>query len=393
VESQDTNDIAGQRGGPLAGLKVIEFAGVGPTPMGTMLLADMGAEVVTIDRTEPIELGSPKTPGFDLLRRNRLVVKMDLKQKEAQACALELAASADVLIEGFRPGVMERLGLGPDVCRARNRGLVYARMTGWGQTGPLADRAGHDLNYISLTGALHAIGREGGPPAPPLSLIGDFGGGALYMAVGVLAALHARRQSGEGQVIDVAMVDGALSLMTAFYGGYASGRLSLQRGTNVVDGGAPYYDVYQCADGEYVSVAPIETRFRREMYEKLGLDPDAFIGRDGPAERQAVKPKLAEIFRQRTRAEWCKVFEGSDACFAPVLSVAETAQHPHHVARGSLPVIDGIAQPAPAPRFVGTPSPTPRPPRRSGTDTDTVLPRWGIDATTIGRLRSLKALQ
>ena len=190
VESQDKNDEPGQRGGPLAGLKVLEFAGVGPTPMGTMLLADMGAEVVTIDRTEPIELGSPKTPGFDLLRRNRLVVKMDLKQKEAQACALELAATADVLIEGFRPGVMERLGLGPDVCRARNRGLDYARMTGWGQTGPLADRAGHDLNYISLTGALHAIGREGGPPAPPLSLIGDFGGGALYMAVGVLAALH-----------------------------------------------------------------------------------------------------------------------------------------------------------------------------------------------------------
>ncbi|HTE36906.1 MAG TPA: CaiB/BaiF CoA-transferase family protein [Reyranella sp.] len=387
------NDEPGQRGGPLAGLKVLEFAGVSPTPMGTMLLADMGAEVVTIDRTEPIELGSPKTPGFDLLRRNRLVVKMDLKQKEAQACALELAATADVLIEGFRPGVMERLGLGPDVCRVRNRGLVYARMTGWGQKGPLADRAGHDLNYISLTGALHAIGREGGPPAPPLSLIGDFGGGALYMAVGVLAALHARQQTGEGQVIDVAMVDGALSLMTAFYGGYASGRLSLQRGTNVVDGGAPYYDVYQCADGEYVSVASIESRFRREMYEKLGLDPDSLIGKDGPAERHAVKPKLAEIFRQRTRAEWCEVFEGSDACFAPVLSVAETAQHPHHVARGSLPVIDGIAQPAPAPRFVGAPSPMPRPPRRSGTDTDMVLPRWGIDSATIDKLRSLKALQ
>ena len=393
MESQDKKDEPGQRGGPLAGLKVLEFAGVGPTPMGTMLLADMGAEVVTIDRTEPIELGSPKTPGFDLLRRNRLVVKMDLKHKEAQACALGMAAKADVLIEGFRPGVMERLGLGPDVCRARNRGLVYARMTGWGQTGPLADRAGHDLNYISLTGALHAIGREGGPPAPPLSLIGDFGGGALYMAVGVLAALHARQQTGEGQVIDVAMVDGALSLMTAFYGGHASGRMSLQRGTNVVDGGAPYYDVYQCADGEYVSVASIESRFRREMYEKLGLDPDSLIGKDGPAERHAVKPKLAEIFRQRTRAEWCEVFEGSDACFAPVLSVAETAQHPHHVARGSLPVIDGIPQPAPAPRFVGTPSPMPLPPRRSGTDTETVLPRWGIDAATIDRLRALKALQ
>lgn len=380
------------RGGPLAGLKVVEFAGVGPTPMGAMLLADMGAEVVMIDRVEPVELGSPKTPGFDLLRRNRLVVKMDLKKTEAQACALDLVAHADVLIEGFRPGVMERLGLGPGVCHAKNPGLVYARMTGWGQTGPLADRAGHDLNYIALTGALHAIGREGGPPTPPLSLVGDFGGGALYLAVGVLAALQSRQASGKGQVVDIAMVDGALSLMTAFYGGYASGRLTLQRGTNVVDGGAPYYDVYQCADGEYVSVASIETRFRREMYEKLGLDAASLIGKDGPAERHVLKPKLAAIFRQRTRAEWCKVFDGSDACFAPVLSVAETSSHPHHVERGSLPVIDEITQPAPAPRFLGTPSPSPRPPRRSGTDTDAVLPRWGIDATTIDRLRAANAL-
>lgn len=380
------------RGGPLAGLKVLEFAGVGPTPMGAMMLADMGAEVVMIDRIEPVELGSPKTPGFDLLRRNRLVVKMDLKQKETLDCALALADRADVLIEGYRPGVMERLGLGPDICHARNPRLVYTRMTGWGQKGPLADRAGHDLNYIALTGALHAIGREGGPPAPPLSLVGDFGGGALYMAVGVLAALQSRQSTGVGQVVDVAMVDGALSLMTAFYGGYASGRLTLERGTNVVDGGAPYYDVYQCADGEYVSIAPIETRFRRELYEKLGLRADELLGKDGPAQRHEIKPRLAEIFRQRTRAAWCEVFAGSDACFAPVLSVAETATHPHHVARQSLPVIDGVTQPAPAPRFLGTPSPTPRPPRRAGTDTDTVLPRWGIDPGTIARLRAASAL-
>ncbi|MDQ8731858.1 CaiB/BaiF CoA-transferase family protein [Bradyrhizobium sp. LHD-71] len=383
----------GKRGGPLAGLRVLEFAGVGPTPMGTMLLADMGAEVVTLDRIEPVELGNPKVPGFDLLRRNRLVVKMDLKKAEAQACVLRLADSADILIEGFRPGVMERLGLGPDVCLERNPKLIYARTTGWGQTGPLADRAGHDLNYISLTGALHAIGREGGPPTPPLSLVGDFGGGGLYLAVGVLAALHSRQTTGLGQVIDVAMVDGALSLMTSFYGGYASGRMSLERGTNVVDGGAPYYDVYLCADGEYVSVAPIETRFRRELYEKLGLDPDILLGRDSPAERHSVKPKLAAIFLQRTRAEWCKVFEGSDACVAPVLSVAEAATHPHHVERDSLLTIAGVVQPAPAPRFVGTPSPTPSPPRRSGTDTDDVLPRWGIDTETIARLRSLEALE
>lgn len=379
-------------GGPLAGLKVVEFAGVGPTPMGTMLLADMGAEVVTIDRIQPIEIGNPKTPGFDLLRRNRSVVKLDLKSAEARDCALRLASAADVLIEGFRPGVMERLGLGPDDCRALNPRLVYARTTGWGQTGPLADRAGHDLNYISITGALHAIGREGGPPAPPLSLIGDFGGGGLYLAVGVLAALYARQSTGEGQVIDVAMADGALSLMTSFFGGYASGRMSLERGTNVVDGGAPYYDVYECADGEYISVAPIESRFRRELYEKLGLDPEALLGKDGPAERHAVKPKLAAVFKKRTRAEWCEVFEGSDACFAPVLSVAEVPAHPHHIERNSLLTIDGIVQPAPAPRFMGTPSPTPRPPRRSGTDSDEVLPRWGIDAETITRLRSEGAL-
>jgi alpha-methylacyl-CoA racemase len=383
-----TGGIEQTREGPLAGLKVLEFAGVGPTPMGAMMLADMGAEVVMVDRLEPVELGSPKTPGFDLLRRNRLVVKMDLKKKEAQACALTLAERADVLIEGFRPGVMERLGLGPEACHARNPRLVYARMTGWGQQGPLADRAGHDLNYIALTGALHAIGREGGPPAPPLSLVGDFGGGALYMAAGVLAALQSRHRTGKGQVVDVAMVDGALSLMTAFYGSFASGRMSPERGTNVVDGGAPYYDVYQCADGEYVSVASIETRFRRELYEKLGLPADELLGKDGPAQRHEVKPRLAAIFRQRTRAEWCEVFAGSDACFAPVLSVAETATYPHHAERKSLPVIDGIAQPAPAPRFLGTPSPTPRPPRRSGTDTDAVLPRWGIDSATIARLRA-----
>ena len=380
------------RGGPLAGLKVLEFAGIGPAPMGAMMLADMGAEVLTIDRVEAVELGSPRTPGFDLLRRNRLVTKLDLKNKEAQACALDLAARADVLVEGFRPGVMERLGLSPETCHARNPGLVYARMTGWGQTGPLADRAGHDLNYIALSGALHAIGRDGGPPTPPLNLVGDFGGGALYLVVGVLAALQSRNATGKGQVIDVSMVEGALSLMTAFYGNYASGRMSLERGTNVVDGGAPYYDVYQCADGQYVSVASIETRFRREMYEKLGIDPDSLIGQDGAARRNEVKPRLAAIFRTKTRDEWCKVFEGSDACFAPVLSIAETASNPHNAARGSLVEIDGITQPAPAPRFLGTPSPLPRPPRRSGTDTDTVLPSWGIDAGRIDRMRAAKLL-
>jgi alpha-methylacyl-CoA racemase len=382
-----------KRGGPLAGLKVVEFAGVGPTPLGTMLLADMGAEVVTIDRTQPIEIGAAKTPGFDILRRNRLVVKLDLKHAEAQACALELIDKADVLIEGFRPGVMERIGLSPEVCHARNPGLVYARTTGWGQEGPLAQTAGHDLNYISLTGALHAIGREGAPPTPPLALVGDFGGGGMFLAVGVLAALQSRHRTGKGQVVDVAMVDGAMALMTSFYGSYASGRMSLKRGTNIVDGGAPYYDAYECADGEYVSVASIETRFRRELYEKLGLDPDELLGKDGPQERHEVKPKLAAVFKTRTRAEWCEIFDGSDACFAPVLSVAEAPTHKHHIERNSLLTIDGVVQPAPAPRFEGTPSDTPRPPRRSGTDTDTVLPSWGVDAATVTKLRDLGVLQ
>ncbi len=388
-----SNESVDTSRGPLTGLKVLEFAGVGPTPMGAMMLGDMGAEVIRLDRVEPIELGSPKTPGFDLTKRNRQVVKMDLKSSDAQALALRLAGEADVLIEGFRPGVMERLGLGPDVCLARNPRLVYARTTGWGQTGPLAPAAGHDLNYIAITGVLHAIGREGGPPAPPLNLAGDFGGGALYLAVGVLAALHSARATGKGQVVDVAMVDGALSLMTAFYGNHASGRFKLERGTNVVDGGAPYYDVYQCADGEYVSVASIESRFRRELYGKLGLDADALIGKDGPPERHAIKPVLAAIFHRHTREHWCRVFEGSDACFAPVLSMAEAPAHPHHVAREAFLTIDGVVQPAPAPRFAGTPLPTPTAARREGTDTDAVLPRWGIDATTIARLRGLDVLR
>lgn len=380
------------RKGALSDLKVVEFAGVGPTPMGTMLIADMGADVVTLERINSIELGNPKTPGFDLLRRNRQVVKIDLKNSEARALALELATTADVVIEGFRPGVMERLGLGPDICLKTNPALIYARTTGWGQTGPLADRAGHDLNYIALSGALHAIGREGSPPTPPLNLVGDFGGGGLYLAVGILAALYSRQQTGLGQVIDVAMVDGALSLMTAFFGGYASGRLSLERGTNVVDGGAPYYDVYECADGKYVSVAPIETRFRVELYEKIGLDPKALIGKEGSEDRRAIKARIAEIFKQRDQAEWCEIFEGSDACFSPVLSVAEVAGHPHHIARSSLLTIDGIVQPAPAPRFLGTPSPVPTPPRRSGSDTDHVLPKWGIQDEAIQHLRSIGAL-
>jgi alpha-methylacyl-CoA racemase len=374
--------------GPLTGYRVVEFAGIGPGPMGAMLLADLGATVLRLVRPDKVQMGSEKVPGFDLTCRNRQLLTVNLKSRQGVDLALDLVGKADALIEGFRPGVMERMGLGPDTCLARNPRLVYARTTGWGQDGPLADAAGHDLNYIALSGALHAIGREGGPPAPPLNLVGDFGGGALYLAFGLVCGLLEAKSSGKGQVVDIAMVDGALSLMTAFYGRYASGRMSLERGTNIVDGGAPYYDVYECADGQYVSIAPIEDRFRAELYERMGLDPRALIGRDGPEHRHAVKPQLAALFKTRTRAQWCELLEGTDACFAPVLSVAEAPGHAHLKARGAFVEVDGIKQPAPAPRFLRTPAATPRPPHRQSQTGEDVLPDWGMD---IAATRSLHA--
>lgn len=374
--------------GPLAGYRVVEFAGIGPGPMGAMLLADLGATVLRLVRPDKVQMGSEKVPGFDLTCRNRQLLTVNLKSRGGVELALDLVGRADALIEGFRPGVMERMGLGPDICLARNPRLVYARTTGWGQDGPLADAAGHDLNYIALSGALHAIGREGGPPAPPLNLVGDFGGGALYLAFGLVCGLLEAKSSGKGQVVDIAMVDGALSLMTAFYGRYASGRMSLERGTNIVDGGAPYYDVYECADGQYVSIAPIEDRFRAELYERMGLDPKALIGRDGPEQRHAVKPQLAALFRTKTRAQWCELLEGTDACFAPVLSVAEAPGHAHLQARGAFVEVDGIKQPAPAPRFLRTPAATPRPPHRQSQTGEEVLPDWGMDVAAIRSLRS-----
>ncbi len=345
--------------------------------MAAMMLAEMGASVLRIDRVEDSGLGLPLPTRFETLKRSRPIVRLDLKHPDAVAFALRLVEQSDALIEGFRPQVMERLGLGPEICLARNPRLVFGRVTGWGQDGPLAHAAGHDLNYIALTGALHAIGRAGGPPTPPLNLVGDFGGGALYLVVGVLAAIIEARQSGRGQVVDAAMVDGASSLMTSIYGARASGRLGGPRGTNVTDSGAYFYEVYECADGRYVSVAAIEAKFHAELLRLLEIDPATMPPQMDRARWPEAKARLAERFRTRTRDEWCALLEGSDACFAPVLSMEEAPEHPHNQARNVFTELDGVTQPGPAPRFSRTPSAAPTPPRGES-DASHVLAAWNI---------------
>ncbi|MDE2398175.1 MAG: CoA transferase [Burkholderiales bacterium] len=348
--------------GPLNGLKVVELAGIGPGPMAAMLLADLGASVIRVDRKEPSGLGVPRPPRFDLLLRNRPVLPLDLKQPAAVELVLDLVARSDVLIEGYRPGVAERLGLGPETCLARNPRLVYGRITGWGQDGPLAQAPGHDLNYIALTGALHAIGRAGQAPAVPINLIGDFGGGSLYLVLGVLAALHEMKSSGQGQVVDAAMVDGVASLMTQPQGSMAAGLMSNERGTNATDSGAPFYDVYACADGRWISIAAVERKFYAEVLRVLELDsllPEQWNKATWPAAKALIAAKVA----RRTRAQWCEAFEGVDACFAPVLTLDEAPRHPHLGARGTYIEIDGVTQPAPAPRFSRSHPDTPAPHR------------------------------
>lgn len=370
--------------GPLTGLRVVEFAGIGPGPMAAMLLADMGATVVRLDRAVPNDLGLNKPARFDLLMRGRRSVAVDLKGAEGVELALKLVERADASIEGFRPGTMERLGLGPEVALARNPRLVYGRMTGWGQEGPLALAAGHDLNYIALTGALSAIGNAGEAPVPPLNLIGDFGGGALYLAFGMLCALLEAKQSGRGQVVDAAMTDGASSLMTMFFGLYAAGLYTLDRGTNVLDGGSAIYGVYTCADGLYVSVAAIEMKFRAELFRLLDIAPTS----DEPA----LRARIAAAFKTRPRAEWCAMLEGSDACFAPVLTMAEAAEHPHNKLRKTFVEIDGVVQPAPAPRFGRTKPALPRPPEEPGAGTRDALLEWGFSEAEIEGLAASKAI-
>jgi alpha-methylacyl-CoA racemase len=371
--------------GPLAGLKVVEFAGIGPGPMCGMLLADLGAQVLRIDRLEPSGLGIARPARFDLLQRGKRSLRIDLKSDAGVALARELVARADALIEGFRPGTMERMGLGPDVCIGLNPRLVYGRVTGFGQTGPLARSAGHDLNYVALAGALHAIGREGAAPTPPLNLLGDYAGGSMLLAFGIMSALWSVRESGRGQIVDAAMIDGVASLMTSLYGLLAAGLQNGPRGTNLLDSGAPHYDVYRCADGEYVSVAPLETKFREIFVARLGLSPGDLPDVRDPGQWPEARQKLVELFAGRTRAQWCELLEGSDACFAPVLAPLEAPNHPHHRARQTFIEIDGIAQPAPAPRFSETPPRLPEPPQPPGQGGVEWAAQWGIPEKVLFR--------
>ncbi|UDQ91056.1 CoA transferase [Xanthobacter autotrophicus] len=365
--------------GPLKGIKIVELAGIGPGPMCAMLLAELGATVLRVERRAPVKLGIERPLKYNLLLRGRPQIAVDLKEKAGIDFVLSLVEEADALIEGFRPGVTERLGLGPDACLERNPRLVYGRMTGWGQTGPLAQAAAHDLNYIALTGALAAIGRKDAPPTPPLTLVGDLGGGALYLACGMLAAIIEAQRSGAGQVVDAAISDCAAHLMTNFFGMHAAGLMSLERGTNFSDSGAPYYDSYVCADGHYISIAPIEERFFAQLLERLGFDPASVPPQDDRAQWPRMRRLFADRFLERTRAEWCALLEGTDVCFAPVLTMAEAPAHPHMQARRVFVEIDGVTQPAPAPRFSRTPPAAPIAPKAAAdTPPAEALAGWRI---------------
>ena len=379
--------------GPLTGIKIVELTGIGPGPMCAMLLADLGATVLRIDRPEPSDLGVPRPLRYDLLLRGRKCLALDLKHPDAKALALQLIDRADALIEGFRPRVTERLGLGPEDCLARNPSLVYGRVTGWGQGGPLAQAAGHDLNYIALAGAVHAFGRHGQPPTPPLNLIGDFGGGALYLAFGVVCGILEAQRSGRGQVVDAAMVDGAASLMTSFFGMMAAGLGSHERGTNTLDTGSHFYEVYECSDGRWISVAAIEGKFYAELLLRLDIDPTTLPPQMDRDHWPEAKTQLAALFKTRTRDEWCGVLEGTDACFAPVLTTDEAPEHPHNKERRTYVEIDGIAQPAPAPRFSRTIPDLPIPPQppRGLDEADAILADW-LDPVEIARLREAGTL-
>jgi alpha-methylacyl-CoA racemase len=362
--------------GPLHGVKVIELAGIGPGPYAAMLLADMGAEVIRIERPGPPVSSVP--PEMDVLRRNRRSIIVDLSQREGVQTILAMAARADVLLEGFRPGVTERLGLGPADCWRVNPRLVYGRMTGWGQSGPLAATAGHDIGYIALTGALGSIGRAGEAPVPPVNLVGDFGGGSTFLVMGVLAALWESAQSGQGQVVDAAIVDGATSLTALLHGLMAAGQWTDRRGTNFLDTGVPWYDTYATADGQWMAVGALEPKFYAEFVRLLGLSDDIAAMRSDTAAWPRLREAIAAAFATRTREEWSSVFEGTDACVAPVLSLTEAADHPHLAARQTFVDVGGVVQPAPAPRFSRTVAPKPTPPPAVGADTVDVLRDWGV---------------
>jgi alpha-methylacyl-CoA racemase len=385
--------------GPLEGVRIVELAGIGPAPFCAMLLSDMGAEVIRVDRAANVghddsRVGGP--PGeeyrFNLLARGRRNIAVDLKNPAGVDAALRLIDRADGLIEGFRPGVMERLGLGPETCLKRNSKLVYGRMTGWGQDGPIAHTAGHDINYIALSGVLYSIGQPGGPPVPPLNLVGDFGGGALYLAMGVLAGIISARVSGKGQVIDCSMVEGSASLMTMMYAALASGAWNEARGTNRTDGGAHYYQVYETKDGEHVAVGSIEPQFYALLLQHTGLAGESLPEQTDRTTWPDMRQRLTRIFKQKTRAEWTDIMEQTDICFAPVLRMSEALTHPHNTHRQSFVEIDGIAQPAPAPRFLGTPGQVQCPPARIGEHTTAILRDWGFSADEIATLHQKGAV-
>jgi alpha-methylacyl-CoA racemase len=378
--------------GPLEGLSVIEIAGIGPGPMACMLLADLGADVVRIDRTEASGLGVPMAPRFDVNARGRRSVALDLKQATGVDAALRLIDRADVLVEGFRPGVAERLGLGPDLCLARNPGLVYGRMTGFGQCGPMAAMAGHDLNYIALTGVLDAIGPADGAPVPPLNLVGDYGGGAMFLAFGVLAALYERQRSGRGQVVDAAMVDGAASLASIFHGLRAGGLWGGGRGENLLDGGAPFYATYRCADGRFVAVGALEPKFFAAFAQGIGLDPSFVRAQYDRRRWPAMREAIAALLAAHPHDHWAARFEGSDACVAPVLTLAEAPAHPHAQARQAYVEIDGVVQPGPAPRFSRSTPEVPRPAPAPGADGAAVLQQAGFTGAEISALRAAGVL-
>jgi alpha-methylacyl-CoA racemase len=379
--------------GPLTSLKVVELVGIGPGPFAAMLLADMGADVLRIHRVESVERGFDPG-GVPVLDRNRRSVGVDLKHPDGVETVLRLVESADALLEGFRPGVTERLGVGPEVCLARNPRLVYGRMTGWGQDGPMAQSAGHDIDYIALAGALAHFGREGAKPTPPLNMVGDFGGGGMFLAFGIVCGVLEARSSGQGQVVDAAMIDGSAVLMSMMWGLRHLGAFDEDHhGTNVLDTGAPFYDTYECADGKYVAVGALEPQFYAELLAKTGLDGEDLGSQMDRTGWPKLRERLTELFRTKTRDEWRAVLEGSDACFAPVLTMTEAAEHPHVRARHTVVEHDGVLQPAPAPRFSRTPPELRQPAPRPGEHTDPALADWGFDAAELRALREAGAIR
>ena len=379
--------------GPLAGVRVVEIAGIGPGPFAAMVLADMGADVVRVDRVSAAG-GDMSKPNKDVLNRGRRSIAVDLKHDDGVETVLRLAARADALIEGFRPGVAERLGIGPEACHGRNPSLVYGRMTGWGQTGPFAQAAGHDIDYIALAGALAHFGRSGSKPTPPINLVGDFGGGGLMLAFGLVCGILEARTSGEGQVVDAAMVDGAAVLMTMMWGLRAMGVWNEALGSNALDTGGPFYDTYETADGRFVAVGALEPQFYAELLERTGLSADDLPAQMDQAGWSELRERFTELFRAKTRDEWCEILEQTDACFAPVLTMSECAEHPHIRARRTIVEdANGVAQPAPAPRFSRTEVDLSSPPAWPGEHTDDVLTDWGFAAEEVDALRDAGAVR